>query len=338
MNQVIRQGVKTKVLMLSATPVNNRFTDLTQPARARLRRRLGEPRVRSSASDKTSRRSSAAPRPRFNAWSTLPPEERTAAAILNALDFDFFELLDSVTIARSRKHIQTFYDTTDIGTFPERLKPLSFHCQLTQRKDVHRLQRHLRAASVRSRSPSTRRLSYVLPEPAVEVRGALRTPEAVHGAREPRAGRPREGHPEPDDGQPAQAAGKLGGFIPPHADKSRRQSSPNAGQDRGISEDRPRRHVRRSVARPLPMPSRTTTIDIPEPDDGTDRQQGPDQSRRHGPPVAGSTTSCTTWPSSTSCSPRCARSRRRRRQAPAPQDHDPQQAGLTRSIRATGRC
>lgn len=63
-------------------------------------------------------------------------EERTASAILAALDFDFFELLDSVTIARSRKHIETFYDTKDIGTFPERLKPLSSHCPLTQRTDV----------------------------------------------------------------------------------------------------------------------------------------------------------------------------------------------------------
>ena len=72
----------------------------------------------------------------FNGWSKLPPEERTAAAILNALDFDFFELLDSVTIARSRKHIQTFYNTEEVGTFPERLKPISFHCPLTHRTDV----------------------------------------------------------------------------------------------------------------------------------------------------------------------------------------------------------
>ena len=72
----------------------------------------------------------------FNAWTTLPPEDRTPAAILNALDFDFFELLDSVTIARSRKHITTFYDTKDIGPFPTRLKPLSFHCPLTHRRDV----------------------------------------------------------------------------------------------------------------------------------------------------------------------------------------------------------
>src|SRR5690606_13978830 len=59
-----------------------------------------------------------------------------ARAILDTLDFDFFELLDSVTIARSRKHIETFYDTKDIGKFPERRKPLSFHCALTSRTDV----------------------------------------------------------------------------------------------------------------------------------------------------------------------------------------------------------
>lgn len=66
----------------------------------------------------------------------MPPDKRTAQAILESLDFDFFELLDSVTIARSRKHIQTFYDTTEIGDFPVRRKPLSFHCPLTTRNDV----------------------------------------------------------------------------------------------------------------------------------------------------------------------------------------------------------
>ena len=59
----------------------------------------------------------------FNAWSKLPPEERTAEAILSTLDFDFFEILDSVTIARSRKHIETFYDTADIGRFPDAASP-----------------------------------------------------------------------------------------------------------------------------------------------------------------------------------------------------------------------
>jgi len=135
LNQVVRQGVKTKVLMLSATPVNNRFTDLRNQLALAYE---GDPENLSTKLkserhiDEIFRRAQAA----FNAWSSLPPEERTPAAILNSLDFDFFELLDSVTIARSRRHIQTYYDTKDIGTFPERLKPLSFHCQLTNRKDV----------------------------------------------------------------------------------------------------------------------------------------------------------------------------------------------------------
>ena len=135
MNSVIRQGVKTKVLMLSATPVNNRFTDLKNQLAlayegdaAALSKRL---RTEKDINEIFRRAQSA-----FNAWSELPPEKRTAAAILSALDFDFFELLDSVTIARSRRHIETFYDTKDIGSFPERRKPLSFHCPLTHRTDV----------------------------------------------------------------------------------------------------------------------------------------------------------------------------------------------------------
>jgi len=135
MNAVIKQGVKTKVLMLSATPVNNRFNDLrNQLALAyegdsdNLNKKL---RTQKDI-DEIFRRAQRA----FNSWTNLPPEDRTANAILGALDFDFFELLDSVTIARSRKHIETFYDTKDIGKFPQRLKPLSFHCQLTHRTDV----------------------------------------------------------------------------------------------------------------------------------------------------------------------------------------------------------
>ena len=135
MNAVIREGVKTKVLMLSATPVNNRFNDLrNQLALAyegdseNLSKKL---RTKRSVED-IFRRAQAV----FNLWTKLPLELRTARAILDTLDFDFFELLDSVTIARSRKHIQTFYDTKDIGQFPERLKPLSYRCPLTYRSDV----------------------------------------------------------------------------------------------------------------------------------------------------------------------------------------------------------
>ncbi len=135
MNQVIRAGVKTKVLMLSATPVNNRFKDLrNQLALAyegdseTLRNKLGT--SRSIEKIFLSVQNS------FNNWAKLPPEERTAEAILGTLDFDFFKLLDSVTIARSRKHIRTFYDTRDVGHFPERKKPISVQCPLTRRNDV----------------------------------------------------------------------------------------------------------------------------------------------------------------------------------------------------------
>ncbi len=135
MNKVIKEGVKTKVLMLSATPVNNRFNDLrNQLALAyegeseNLSKKLKTGRT----VEDIFRRAQAC----FNDWAKLPPEERTARAILDSLDFDFFELLDSVTIARSRKHIQTFYDTKDIGQFPERRKPLTFHSPLTTRGDV----------------------------------------------------------------------------------------------------------------------------------------------------------------------------------------------------------
>jgi superfamily II DNA or RNA helicase len=135
MNSVIKQGVKTKVLMLSATPVNNRFNDLRNQLALAYE---GDPENLSAKlrTEKDINEIFRKAQATFNEWSTLPPEERTPAAILEALDFDFFELLDSVTIARSRKHITTFYDTKDIGHFPTRLKPLSFHCPLTHRRDV----------------------------------------------------------------------------------------------------------------------------------------------------------------------------------------------------------
>lgn len=135
MNAVIKEGVKTKVLMLSATPVNNRFNDLRNQLALAYEgdsENLSKKLRTNKNIDEIFRRAQAS----FNSWSNLPPEQRTAKAILGALDFDFFELLDSVTIARSRKHIETFYDTTEIGRFPERRKPLSFHCPLTQRTDV----------------------------------------------------------------------------------------------------------------------------------------------------------------------------------------------------------
>ncbi len=135
MEQVIRAGVQTKVLMLSATPVNNRFSDLRNQLALAYEGesdKLSAKLKTKSSIEEIFRQAQAA----FTRWSKMPAEERTPEAILKSLDFEFFELLDSVTIARSRKHIEAYYDTADIGTFPERRPPIAFHPPLTTRDDV----------------------------------------------------------------------------------------------------------------------------------------------------------------------------------------------------------
>ena len=135
MDKVIRSGVRTKVLMLSATPVNNHFADLkNQLALAyegnsdNLDKRLAT----SKSLDDIFRQAQAA----FTAWSKLDHSQRTTDALLRKLDYDFFELLDSVTIARSRRHIEKYYDAAKIGTFPERLPPVSLRPSLTDIQDA----------------------------------------------------------------------------------------------------------------------------------------------------------------------------------------------------------
>ena len=133
LNKIIRPGIKTKVLMLSATPVNNRFNDLkNQLALAYegeseyIDKKLNTTR---SINDIFKNAQAA-----FNRWSKFEPSEKTTENLLKMLDFDFFEVLDAVTIARSRKHIQKYYDTSEIGTFPKRLKPVSLSPNLTDLK------------------------------------------------------------------------------------------------------------------------------------------------------------------------------------------------------------
>lgn len=135
LNKVIRAGVQTKVLMLSATPVNNRFIDLkNQLALAyegeakQINQKLGT----SKGIDEIFRQAQKA----YNAWIKLPAKQRTTQELLNNLDYDFFELLDTVTIARSRKHIQKYYNTADIGKFPDRLPPISLRPSLTDLNDA----------------------------------------------------------------------------------------------------------------------------------------------------------------------------------------------------------
>lgn len=130
MNKVIRAGVKTKVLMLSATPVNNRFYDLRNQLALAYEGDSSQMDAKlktTSSLDDIFRQAQTA----FNKWSKYPAEQRTTSTLLEMLNFDFFEVLDSVTIARSRRHIEQYYDTSDIGRFPERLKPLSKVPKLT---------------------------------------------------------------------------------------------------------------------------------------------------------------------------------------------------------------
>lgn len=130
MNRVIRAGVKTKVLMLSATPINNRFGDLKnqlQLAYEGHAEQINEALDIDRSIDEVFRTAQQA----YNRWTKLGPEERTTERLLDELNFDFFELLDAVTIARSRSHIMKYYDTKDIGKFPTRLAPISRRPKLT---------------------------------------------------------------------------------------------------------------------------------------------------------------------------------------------------------------
>lgn len=135
MNKVIKAGVKTKVLMLSATPVNNRFVDLKNQLQLAyegeeetLNEKLNTQKSLSVIFNNAQRA--------FNAWSKLKPGDRTTDTLLGMLDFDFFEVLDSVTIARSRKHIEKYYDMTEIGKFPTRLAPKNHSPKLTKLTDL----------------------------------------------------------------------------------------------------------------------------------------------------------------------------------------------------------
>jgi hypothetical protein len=129
---VMKAGVKTKVLMLSATPVNNRFTDLKNQLALAFEGHTGDVDEKIDVTrsiDNILKNSQKI----FNDWAKLPVEERTSKQLLKSLNtnFDFFKLLDSVTIARSRKHIEKYYNMEEIGNFPNRLKPITHRANIT---------------------------------------------------------------------------------------------------------------------------------------------------------------------------------------------------------------
>ena len=160
LRKVVKDGIETKVMMLSATPVNNRFNDLKNQLALAYEGNpegIDEKLETSGSIEEVFKRAQKS----FNAWSSLDPEDRTTEALLDVLHFDFFEILDSLTIARSRKHITTYYDTADIGEFPKRNQPLSIQSPLTDSEEVtyEHIAEQLTLLNLSVYSP----LAYILP-------------------------------------------------------------------------------------------------------------------------------------------------------------------------------
>lgn len=164
LNQIIKKGVKTKVLMLSATPVNNRMTDLkNQIAFATEGNEFALADYGIKSIDQTLRKAQLV----FNKWNELPEERKTLETLLEMLETDYFKLLDMLTIARSRKHIQKYYDTTHIGKFPERLKPINIKNDIDTQNDfidLDELNKLIRALNLAIYSP----MKYILPSKIAE--------------------------------------------------------------------------------------------------------------------------------------------------------------------------
>ena len=132
-DDVIRAGVRTKVLMLSATPVNNKLLDLrnqieliTEGDDEYLAETDGIPSITQVT---------RVAQQRFNEWSKLDDSERTTESFVNAVNADYFKLLDVLTIARSRKHITKYYGAAS-GTFPTRRPPISFQTPIDARGEL----------------------------------------------------------------------------------------------------------------------------------------------------------------------------------------------------------
>jgi len=122
MRRIIKEGVRTRVLMLSATPVNNRLADLRNQIAfvtegddtALLEHGI-------ASIEATTRKAQA----QFNRWLDRPESEKTPSLLVEMLGFDYFTLLDHLTIARSRRHIEKYYGTEETGRFPDRLPPIN---------------------------------------------------------------------------------------------------------------------------------------------------------------------------------------------------------------------
>ena len=160
MEDILRAGVKTKVLMLSATPVNNRMNDLKNQIAFITEGRDDALYAEGVASiDSTLGKAQK----RFNTWLREDDAKRTSESLLEALNFDYFSLLDRLTIARSRKHIEKYYDMAEIGAFPRRQSPRNLYPPIDTEggfPELREINRDIRRLNLAAYAP----LRYVLPD------------------------------------------------------------------------------------------------------------------------------------------------------------------------------
>jgi SNF2 family DNA or RNA helicase len=162
MRKIIREGVKTRVLMLSATPVNNRLSDLrNQIAFATEGDDTALQNHGIDSIEQTTRKAQI----QFNRWLDLPEEERNPGRLVEMLGFDYFTLLDHLTIARSRKHIERYYGTEETGRFPERRTPINIKADVDtagQFRAIREINLEIRRLNLACYAP----MRYVLPQKA----------------------------------------------------------------------------------------------------------------------------------------------------------------------------
>ena len=160
MQEVIQSGVKTKVLMLSATPVNNRMNDLKNQVAfitEGIDNALSESGITSV--EQTLKKAQT----RFNEWLKRDAADRTTNSLMESLNFDYFKLLDTLTIARSRKHVEKYYDMSEIGKFPTRLKPINVKADIdasSMFSELKEVNKDIRRMNLAAFAP----LRYILPE------------------------------------------------------------------------------------------------------------------------------------------------------------------------------
>ncbi|MBF0611170.1 MAG: helicase [Magnetococcales bacterium] len=160
MSRIIRAGVKSRVLMLSATPVNNRLADLKNQLAFITE---GNDTVFGEHGILSIEHTTRVAQFQFNQWLGLPNETRKPESLTEMLGFDYFKLLDMLTIARSRKHLVKYYGITETGRFPERLKPRNFHPDVDLQGDfppARIINDEIRRLNLAAYTP----LRYVLPD------------------------------------------------------------------------------------------------------------------------------------------------------------------------------